>query len=50
MGDKVLNVFASMVTLGMVTVVVTNGGNSANVIRAVGELFSNSLGTAMGRR
>ena len=48
--DRVFNIFGAIVTVGMVTVVVTNGGNTANVIRAVGDLFSNSLGTAMGRR
>ena len=48
--ERVLNIAGSIVTLAMVTVVVTNGGQSANVIRAVGDLFTNSLGTAMGRR
>jgi len=48
--DRVFNILGAIVTVGMVTVVVTNGGNTANVIRAVGDLFSNSLGTAMGRR
>lgn len=48
--DRVLNILGSIVTVGLVTVVVTNGGNTATVIRAVGDVFANSLGTAMGRR
>lgn len=48
--DKVLNIFGSMVTLGLVTVLVTNAGGTASVVKAVGELFSNSLATAMGTR
>lgn len=48
MGDKILRIFGAMVTLATVTVVITSGGESAQVIRAIGEMFSNSLATAMG--
>ncbi len=47
-GDKILNIFAAMVTLAGITVVVSRGGESAQVILAIGETFSNSLKTAMG--
>lgn len=49
MPDKVLNIFGSMVTLGLVTTLVTNAGGTAEVVRAIGQLFGNTLGIAMGR-
>lgn len=47
--DRILNIFGSMVTVGLVTVVVTNAGGTAQVVNAIGNLFSSSLRTAMGR-
>lgn len=49
MPDKVLNIFGSIVTVGAITVVLTNAGGAAQVLNAMGNLFSSSLRTAMGR-
>ncbi len=47
MGDKFLNIMASIVTLATVTVLVTKP-NTAQVINAMGASFSGSIRTAMG--
>lgn len=46
--DRVTSIFASIVTVALVTTVVSRP-NSANVIKAVGEAFSGSLRAAMGK-
>lgn len=46
--DNVFSIAASIVTLATVTVIVTNP-NSAAVIKALGDAFSNSVRIAMGR-
>jgi uncharacterized membrane protein len=45
--DKVVNIFAMLVIVAGVTTVVARP-NSANVIRAFGETFTNSIKAAMG--
>lgn len=47
--DRVFNLAGSIITLAMVTVVLSDAGGTATVFRSVGELFSSTLGTAMGR-
>jgi hypothetical protein len=46
--DKVFDVAASIVTVALVFVIVSNSG-SANVISAIGNAFSASLRAAMGK-
>jgi hypothetical protein len=46
-GDKIFSVLSSIVTVGLVTVLVTKP-NTATVIKALGNAFSGSLRTAMG--
>jgi hypothetical protein len=46
--DKVLSIAGAIVTLAMITTVVVNGSNSAQVIRATGDMFSGSIRAAMG--
>jgi len=45
--DKVINVFAAIVTVALVSVVVT-GKNTAAVIKAAGDAFSASISAAKG--
>ncbi len=46
--DGVLNVAGAIVTLAVVTMVVT-GKNTSQVIRAIGDTFSDSIRAASGR-
>jgi len=46
--DRIFDVAASIVTVALVFVIVSNPG-SANVINAIGSAFSGSLRAAMGR-
>lgn len=45
--DKFVNLFAAIVTVALVTTIVARP-NSANVIRAFGDTFTNSIKAAMG--
>lgn len=47
-GDKVLNIFAAIVTVALVTTVVARP-NSVKVIREVGTAFSSSISAALGK-
>lgn len=45
--DKVLDVFAAMVTVGLVSVILQRAGGAAQLLKALGDLFSGALRTAM---
>ena len=47
--DRILNIFAAIVTVALVTVIVSSP-NSARIVSASGSAFSNSLRAAMGKR
>jgi hypothetical protein len=49
MGDRIFNVMGSIVVVAGITTVVSNR-NSAGVIRALGNAFSNALLSAQGKR
>jgi hypothetical protein len=46
--DKIFSIFGSIVTVALVWTVVSNG-NSATVIRSVGDTFAHSIAAAQGR-
>lgn len=48
MGDKVVNVFGSIVVLAIVTTLVLPGRQTVGVISAGGTAFSDSIKAAMG--
>lgn len=47
-GDKILNIFAAIVTVALVTTVVARP-NSVKVIREIGDAFASSISSALGR-
>ena len=47
--DKLFNIVALIVGVGLVTVIVTNYKGTSSVIGSAGSAFSSSLKTAMGR-
>ena len=46
--ERLASIAGAIVTVALVTTVVSRGGESAQVIRAIGEAFSGSLRAAMG--
>ncbi len=49
MGDKVVNVFGTIVLLAIITTVLLPGRQTPGVITAGGNAFSNAIKAAMGR-
>lgn len=47
--DKIANIFGSIVTVAMVTVIVSSP-NTAKIIRETGSSFSGAVRSAMGKR
>lgn len=47
--DKALNIAGSIVTVALVTTVLMRGSAAAQVLNALGSMFSSSLRAAMGR-
>jgi len=46
--DGILNIFASIVTVALVTTIVTSD-KTADIIRAFGNTFADSISAAMGK-
>lgn len=44
--SEVIGVFAAIVTVAAIAVIITNGGQTAKVITAAGNVFTNSLRVA----
>ena len=49
MGDKVVNIFGTIVVLAIVTTILLPGRQTGTVITAGGNAFSNAIKAAMGR-
>ena len=49
MGDKVVNIFGTIVVLAIVTTILLPGRQTPGVITAGGNAFSNALKAAMGK-
>jgi len=49
MGDKVVNVFGTIVVLAIVTTILLPGRQTPGVITAGGNAFSNAIKAAMGK-
>jgi hypothetical protein len=49
MGDKVVSILGSIVTVALVTTVLMRGSATAQVITAFGNMFSGALRAAQGR-
>lgn len=49
MGDKVVNIFGTIVVLAIVTTILLPGRQTPGVINAGGNAFSGALKAAMGR-
>jgi hypothetical protein len=47
--EPVVKLFTAIVGVGLVTTLILPGRQTPEVFRAFGDLFSKSLGTAMGR-
>lgn len=46
MGDRIANIFASIVVLAMLSTALTKASGLASIIRAVGDTFSGSIRAA----
>lgn len=46
--DRVFNLLGAIVTVGLVTVLVTNAAGTARLVNSLGSAFQGSLRTAMG--
>lgn len=49
MVGRVFDIFASLVTVALVTTVLTRGSEASQVLRAIGDMFSSSVRAAMGK-
>lgn len=47
--SEIIGLFASMVTLAMISVAIVNGDKTAAIMRAGGDTFAKSLEAATGR-